>query len=75
MKQEISANETRKNHQWHGAAGSGQLRPGSLVEIVEGAFLGYRGIIVDNDNRLRLELLFTGSLSTATVEHTLVKLI
>ena len=55
----------------------GQLRPGSLVEIVEGAFLGYRGIIraVDNDNRLRLELLFTGSLSLATVEHTLVKLI
>lgn len=70
-------------HQWSAGleatetASYGQLRPGTLVEIVEGPFSGYKGMVrdVDTDRRLRLELLFVNSLKMIAVEDTVVKVL
>ncbi|MDX2282778.1 MAG: transcription termination/antitermination NusG family protein [Bacteroidia bacterium] len=54
-----------------------QLRPGAAVEILEGPFSGYQGLVraIDSDTRLRLELLFTGSLTLVTVQQQRVKVL
>jgi transcription antitermination factor NusG len=55
----------------------GQLQPGAVVEILEGPFASYQGLIraIDTDTRLRLELLFTGSLQHVTVQEQKVKVL
>lgn len=54
-----------------------QLQPGTPVEILEGAFAGQKGIIrsIDNENHLRLELLFAASLQQVTIQGKLVKVL